>query len=665
MKKILFLVALAAPLLMGAAQPIVFDSPIQTPGYYDNSGTWRIDASGNATLSSITDQGLTNADVVTVGSGGLLTDSTYLPAGNFPALTGDVTTSAGSLATTLATVNSAPGTYGSAADSLTATVNGKGLVTSLSAQSIAIAASQITSGTLPVVRGGTGLASAASNSFLVGDGTSALVDMATLSDAVLVTDANASPSESTTLPNGITATTQTAGDSTAKLATDAFVSTAISNIGTVVNSFNTRTGAVTLTSSDVTTALGYTPVNKAGDTMTGNLNVDPSGTLAELLVQGDSSDGAGVVVKRGSAPNSALFYAVPSGTLSSNNPEWESGLFGNASDWELKSYDGSAFSEMLSVATGSGDVVASGSIDAGVNLQTAGTTRIDGSGNATLAAVTATTTQVFGGGTQSGIVTKIDGDNATAYSTTSYAAQDGLFIDNENIAGGNAAGILFGPKNSSGDSGAASIAAVETGSTSTDASTALAFQTRNSAGSDAEAMRISPTQHLLIGTTADDGTDALQVNGSANVSGLLTDTSGINFGGQTLSAYNTGSFTFTPSGCGATFPSVTATYTEVGNQVTVQIPYFVSSSSCTSAAAIELWTALPAAIQNTKDLSFLVEASSGSTFSTGMVTTPAASGAGWLYDSVALSSFPSGSTVGFGEDASQIPGATPMTYTLN
>jgi hypothetical protein len=39
-----------------------------------------------------------------------------------------------------------------------------------------------------------------------------------------------------------------------------------------VLSFNTRTGAVTLSSGDVTTALGYTPANKAGDTFTGAVN---------------------------------------------------------------------------------------------------------------------------------------------------------------------------------------------------------------------------------------------------------------------------------------------------------------------------------------------------------------------------------------------------------
>jgi hypothetical protein len=39
-----------------------------------------------------------------------------------------------------------------------------------------------------------------------------------------------------------------------------------------VTSFNTRTGAVTLSSTDITTALTYTPANKAGDTFTGNVS---------------------------------------------------------------------------------------------------------------------------------------------------------------------------------------------------------------------------------------------------------------------------------------------------------------------------------------------------------------------------------------------------------
>ncbi len=49
-----------------------------------------------------------------------------------------------------------------------------------------------------------------------------------------------------------------------------------------VTSFNTRQGAITLLSSDVTTALGYTPVNKAGDTMTGTLILTGGGGALNL-----------------------------------------------------------------------------------------------------------------------------------------------------------------------------------------------------------------------------------------------------------------------------------------------------------------------------------------------------------------------------------------------
>lgn len=51
--------------------------------------------------------------------------------------------------------------------------------------------------------------------------------------------------------------------------------TAVAN-GTAggVTTFNTRSGAVSLTSGDVTTALGFTPANKAGDTFTGDVIID-------------------------------------------------------------------------------------------------------------------------------------------------------------------------------------------------------------------------------------------------------------------------------------------------------------------------------------------------------------------------------------------------------
>lgn len=59
-----------------------------------------------------------------------------LPTATVPAFTGDVTTPGGSLATTLATVNASPGTYGDATHAVVITVNAKGLATSVSSTPI-------------------------------------------------------------------------------------------------------------------------------------------------------------------------------------------------------------------------------------------------------------------------------------------------------------------------------------------------------------------------------------------------------------------------------------------------------------------------------------------------------------------------------------------------
>lgn len=59
-------------------------------------------------------------------------------ASQMPALTGDITTSAGAVATTLATVNSNVGTFGDATHVAQITVNGKGLVTAASSVSSTI-----------------------------------------------------------------------------------------------------------------------------------------------------------------------------------------------------------------------------------------------------------------------------------------------------------------------------------------------------------------------------------------------------------------------------------------------------------------------------------------------------------------------------------------------
>lgn len=63
-----------------------------------------------------------------VGNGVGYTLTSTLPTSAFPALTGDITTPGGSLVTTLPTVNSTPGIFGSGTVVPVYTVNGKGLI---------------------------------------------------------------------------------------------------------------------------------------------------------------------------------------------------------------------------------------------------------------------------------------------------------------------------------------------------------------------------------------------------------------------------------------------------------------------------------------------------------------------------------------------------------
>lgn len=67
-----------------------------------------------------------------------------LAAARMPALTGDITTSVGAVATTLATVNGNVGTFGTASAVSRPTVNAKGLVTAIDTVAIAIASTAVT-----------------------------------------------------------------------------------------------------------------------------------------------------------------------------------------------------------------------------------------------------------------------------------------------------------------------------------------------------------------------------------------------------------------------------------------------------------------------------------------------------------------------------------------
>lgn len=83
------------------------------------------------------------ATVATSASAADLSTGT-LPAARMPALTGDVTTVAGAVATTLATVNASVGSFGSATQVGTFTVNAKGLTTAAANVTITPAVGSIT-----------------------------------------------------------------------------------------------------------------------------------------------------------------------------------------------------------------------------------------------------------------------------------------------------------------------------------------------------------------------------------------------------------------------------------------------------------------------------------------------------------------------------------------
>ena len=86
----------------------------------------------------------------------------------------------------------------------------------------------------------------------------------------------------------------------------------VTNAG--VTSFNTRTGGVTLGSSDVTTALGYTPVNKAGDTITGPTVVSANSASDALRIT-QTGAGNALVVEDAANPDATPFLVDASGIV--------------------------------------------------------------------------------------------------------------------------------------------------------------------------------------------------------------------------------------------------------------------------------------------------------------------------------------------------------------
>ncbi|MFZ5391386.1 MAG: beta strand repeat-containing protein, partial [Patescibacteria group bacterium] len=126
----------------------------------DITGTLGVPNGGTGTTTFATNgvlygQGANALLATTAGTAGqlLLANATGVPT--FTTLSGDVSAVSGTGAVTLANTAVTPGSYGSASQVATFTVDSKGRLTAAGNVGIGIDANQITSGTLPIIRGGT------------------------------------------------------------------------------------------------------------------------------------------------------------------------------------------------------------------------------------------------------------------------------------------------------------------------------------------------------------------------------------------------------------------------------------------------------------------------------------------------------------------------------
>jgi hypothetical protein len=204
-----------------------------------------------------------------------------LPTTSFPALSGDVTTSAGATSTTLATVNTNIGTYGSTTSVPVVTVNGKGLVTGVTTATIPNTVALTGDGTASVTTGGSGALTLATVNATTGSfGSNTQVATFTVNGKGLVTAAG-----NVTIPNTVALT----GDVTATGTTDGSTAATLATVNSNIGAFGSATAVpvITVNGKGLVTAVSTVAISGAitvtGDaTGTGTTGGNTAVTLATV-----------------------------------------------------------------------------------------------------------------------------------------------------------------------------------------------------------------------------------------------------------------------------------------------------------------------------------------------------------------------------------------------
>jgi hypothetical protein len=201
------------------------------------------------------------------GAINLSTDVTgTLPSTTFPALTGDVTTTAGSVVTTLATVNSNVGSFGSATAVPVIKVNAKGLVTAVSTVAIPNTIALTGDATASVTTGGSGALTLATVNTNVGSfGSATAVPVLTVNAKGLVTAVS-----TVAISGAITIAGDATGSGTTGGTTPITLNTVNANVGSFGDGTHIPTlvvnskGLVTAASSTLVTTATIGAVTNAG-----------------------------------------------------------------------------------------------------------------------------------------------------------------------------------------------------------------------------------------------------------------------------------------------------------------------------------------------------------------------------------------------------------------